>query len=122
MRRIDEYRAALKPLLPEGAFLRTDRKDALFVTNAPIFDPGFSLPKEAWTVRTEGRIMRVTPVYEDVPAGDEAACTMFLKCRGTQTQKLLRQKLALSMRLRQEKKAAFWKALLAETEDIEHEA
>lgn len=32
---IERMRAALLPLLPEGAFLRLDRGEALFVTDAP---------------------------------------------------------------------------------------
>ena len=40
-----EMRAVLRSSLPERAFLRRDRGDALFISNAPAFGSGtFSIP------------------------------------------------------------------------------
>ena len=66
-----QLRAAARAALPSRAFLRRDRGDALFVTNAPAFDPalreipGFAaerrgslmylLPDESWIRRWERR-------------------------------------------------------------------
>ena len=66
-----QLRAAARAALPARAFLRRDRGDALFVTNAPAFDPalqdipGFSaerrggllylLPDASWLARWERR-------------------------------------------------------------------
>ena len=66
-----QMRAALRALLPPRAFLRRDREDALFVTNAPAFDPGLRdlpgflaerrgpllavLPDASWVTRVERR-------------------------------------------------------------------
>ena len=66
---MQSMRAILREALPEQAFLRRDRGDALFVTNAPVFDPavpdipGFMLipagkllqilPDESWLAEIE---------------------------------------------------------------------
>lgn len=67
---IEEMRSMLQKHLPERAFLRRDRGDNLFVSNAPVFDPGITsipgfilcreghllhiLPDESWIARIEG--------------------------------------------------------------------
>ena len=66
-----QLRAAARAALPPRAFLRRDRGDALFVTNAPAFDPAlreipgflserrggllFLLPDASWLKRWERR-------------------------------------------------------------------
>lgn len=66
---LQQMRDALNASLPEKAFLRRDRGEALFITNAPFFDPnlreipGFItevqdklmhiLPDESWIARLE---------------------------------------------------------------------
>ena len=68
---IREMRARLRALLPPRAFLKRDRGDALFISNAPAVDPSFSgapgfccarrgalmtfLPDASWLVRLEAR-------------------------------------------------------------------
>ena len=52
-----EMRARLRAALPQRAFLRRDRGDALFITNAPAFEgcpdqiPGFLLERQGNTLR-----------------------------------------------------------------------
>lgn len=66
-----QMRSIVRAQLPPRAFLRLDREDCLFVTNAPAFDPslkaiaGFTavrkgvllrlLPDESWVARLERR-------------------------------------------------------------------
>lgn len=68
---IREMRARLRGCLPPRAFLKRDRGDALFVSNVPAIDPGFSgapgftctrrgqlmafLPDASWLTRFEAR-------------------------------------------------------------------
>lgn len=58
-------RERLRPLLPERAFLRRDRGDALFVTNAPALsgDPSLQTALEAagFLCETRGSLLRIAP-------------------------------------------------------------
>jgi hypothetical protein len=57
---LPEMRAQLNAALPEKAFLRRDRGDALFISNAPVFDPGIcSIP--GFRLEMQGRLMRILP-------------------------------------------------------------
>ena len=55
-----QLRAAARALLPPRAFLRRDRGDMLFVTNAPAFDPA---PKEipGFTAERRGNLLYLLP-------------------------------------------------------------
>ena len=83
-----QLRAAARAALPPRAFLRRDRGDALFVTNAPAFDPairdipGFTaerrgtllylLPEASWIARWERRL----------PEPPDDLCAKFQRFRG----------------------------------------
>ena len=83
-----QLRAAARAALPPRAFLRRDRGEALFVTNAPAFDPalreipGFTaerrgglmylLPDASWVVRWERRF----------PEPPDDLCAGFARFRG----------------------------------------
>lgn len=55
-----QMRAALRAQLPPRAFLKRDRGDALFVTNAPSFDPALgALP--GFLFERRGALMAVLP-------------------------------------------------------------
>ena len=57
---LDVLRAELKPLLPERAFLKRDRGDALLVTNAPAL--GFSSERlPGCIVEKCGALLRILP-------------------------------------------------------------
>ena len=57
---LDRMRQALRAALPEKAFLKRDRGDALFVTNAPIFDPGLqSIP--GFILIPNGKLLQILP-------------------------------------------------------------
>ena len=79
-----EMRSAVRSALPEKAFLRRDRGDGLFITNAPVFDPGLDtialfrlekqdklmliLPEPVWLQRLEAE--------NPAPADDLSASLM----------------------------------------------
>ena len=56
-----ELRAAAASLLPEGAFLRRDRGDALFVTDAPRRGTLPDGPKVGFLCETDNGLARLTP-------------------------------------------------------------
>lgn len=61
-------RDTLTPLLPTGAFLRRDRGDALFVTNAACIDKTSAWPQifEAigYSCETRGSLLALSPSYD----------------------------------------------------------
>ena len=58
-------RGEIAAMLPERAFLRRDRGDALFVTNAPAFSDAGALTERlcraGWRVQTRGGLLAVLP-------------------------------------------------------------
>ena len=57
---LDRMRKALRAALPEKAFLKRDRGDALFVTNAPVFDPTIvSIP--GFILVPNGKLLQILP-------------------------------------------------------------
>lgn len=79
-------RAQLNSLLPEKAFLRRDRRDALFISNAPAFDPDLrELP--GFSAEIQGKLMRILPDVswiermEENDSADHFASTL-LRFRG----------------------------------------
>lgn len=56
-------REALRPLLPERAFLRRARGDATFVTNAPLFGT-VSLEPHGFRCEKQGSLLRISPGAE----------------------------------------------------------
>ena len=60
-----EVRGAARALLPDRAFLRRDRGEGLFVTNAPRLEPGVDWPAKAKTAGFEaalrGSLMVLSP-------------------------------------------------------------
>ena len=85
---IREMRSRLRALLPPRAFLKRDRGDMLFVSNAPAIDPGFAdvlgftvvrrgqlaafMPEAEWLVRFEAR-------HRQPP---DRLCTELMRFRG----------------------------------------
>jgi hypothetical protein len=84
-------RRRLVPLLPERAFLRRDRGDALFVTNAPLFADAAALSgmlsAQGFLCRISGSLMTVSPgpglllAQESLPAPD-FLCASLERLRG----------------------------------------
>ena len=62
---ISRLREAARQVLPEGAFLRRDRGEGLFVTDAPARDPGGGwrdkLVEAGFLVEVTGGLARLTP-------------------------------------------------------------
>lgn len=62
---VAEMRGELTAALPERAFLRRDRANALFVTNAPAFADADALTQRltraGWRVQNRGRLLAVSP-------------------------------------------------------------
>lgn len=58
-------RGEVAAMLPERAFLRRDRGDALFVTNAPAFSDASALTERlcraGWRVQTRGGLLAISP-------------------------------------------------------------
>ena len=58
-------RGEIAAMLPERAFLRRDRRDALFVTNAPVFADAGALTERlslaGWRVQARGGLLAISP-------------------------------------------------------------
>ena len=87
---LEMLRSELRPLLPERAFLKRDRGDALLITNAPAV--GFvpeALP--GCIVENWGMLLRILPDAQwvadfeaTVPEPPDALCTSIVRFRGMQ--------------------------------------
>lgn len=84
-----EMRGQLRALLPERAFLRRDRGEALFISNAPAFAPditdipGFIAKKEGMLLHLlpdEGWISRLEEACGEAP---DHFCKTLMRFRGT---------------------------------------
>ena len=115
---VSERIAKLKELLPEKAFLRFDRGEALFISDAPRFPGSYPQKISGYEVVVRSGLMRLTPTYEDVPESVRGLMTEFIKANGTQRERIIRQNLAVSLRLHDAPGTAFLNELLKEvTED-----
>ena len=83
---MDEMRSAVRSHLPEEAFLKRDRFDGLFVSNAPAFAPeieeipSFHVEKTGKLIRIrpeEGWIGRLEEEYRDTPEDLSASLARF---------------------------------------------
>ena len=86
-------RAAATAVLPQGAFLRRDRGDALFVTNAPRIDPGrdwtAALSEAGFTCAGSDGLLRLWPakgwlnrLEAACPDPPDDLCRSLLRFRG----------------------------------------
>lgn len=105
-------RAQLNSLLPEKAFLRRDRGDALFISNAPAFDPGLrELP--GFHAEIQGKLMRILPDVswieriEEPDSGDHFSSTL-LRFRGQEPDIANLKLFALGVKLLEEPSAMTW--------------
>ena len=115
----EEYRARVKAHLPGGAFLRLDRGEALFVSDAPRFGV-FDVEIEGFATETKGELTFITPLYSDAPDGIRPIMTALIKADGDKRERLIRQNLAVCMRKKDAQGRAFLEKLLKEED--EHEA
>ena len=75
-----DFRGEIAAILPKGAFLRRDRGEFLYITNAPMYpepECGVScaarLESMGYIVRTDGKMLRILPNAEKLLAS-EAMC------------------------------------------------
>ena len=101
----------LRRLVPREAFVRIDRSKALFVSDWPLRCPGFTLEAAEFSVEICGGLARITPRFTDAP---EALKSDLLDIYKTPelTDKRLRQRLALALRLGSTDESAYLKKLL----------
>ena len=112
MKTLEEYRAELTPLLPENAFLRTDRGDALFITDAPMRSKEPPALPDEYETSSNGRLLRITPKLNDLP---EEAKNHYITYLKTKDDASLRRALALCMRAHNAEAAARLERMLYET-------
>ena len=117
---LEAHRAIVKAALPEQAFLRIDRKNALFVSDAPRFAEKETLALDGYDLEYSGNLLRITPTFEGVPQGLKDVCLGILKS-GSKEQKnrLIRTNLAKAMRTHDREKTAFLMQLLRKEEEDE---
>ena len=112
---IDFYKRELKSAIDfSGAFLRVDRGNALLVTDIlRIKEEGISLPP-GYIAYTEGGLMHITPIYDFAPESLASFVTLVLKADGRNRDRLIRQRLALSLRLKNSTEIRFLTELARE--------
>lgn len=112
MKTLDEMKRELeKVFLPVGAFVRVDKGNGLFVTDAPRRAGEIPALPEGFSAITENGIMHITPDFEDVPEGLKVFALEFLKGDAGVKERLLRQNLAVMMRLKDAEGAEFLRNL-----------
>ncbi len=117
MRTLHSYRIELKALLPRDSFLHVDRGSALFVSDAPRRCAGFEAARLTdYQVHEENGLLYITPIYDQAPQGAGVALNALLKSDDERRDRIIRQNLALSMRLKRQTEIRFWEKLLFEGE------
>ncbi len=114
MRTLDEYAAEIRPHLPESAFLRTDRGKALFVTDAPARQKDFELRLDGYEISAKGGLMHISPALNELKCEARALYIKYLKARGYEKEKALRQCLALCLRAKSTSEAKYLETQLSE--------
>ena len=117
MRSLESFRCELKTLLPHDSFLRVDRGQALFVSDAPRRHPEYkAIALEGFQIRAENDLLYITPIYDQAPESVTAVLTALLKSDSEQKDRIIRENLALNMRLKRQREIEFWKKMLSEGE------
>lgn len=94
------YRLARDELQSSGAFLRTDRGECLFVSDAPRRGYAAFAPLEAeFECRVTNGLLYLAPRLTGVPQSLRAVYLSLLKTNGAAREAILRKTLAKSMRL-----------------------
>ncbi len=117
MTRLDEYRQDLRSKLPHGSFLRLDRGEALFVSDAPRL--GIEIDPESlsgYQVKIEDKLMYITPSFIEAPEKLREMLIHCLKSEGIQKERLLRMNLAKALREKDQVCTDFLQAILDEEE------
>ena len=109
----EKHIAFLRARLPEKAFLRFDRGKALFVSDAPRFD-GEIAGIEGYECEISNGLMHITPRFGDVPEAIRPLMPEIIKADKLKREKLIRQNLALRMRLHDAEGRAYLEILLKE--------
>ena len=101
----------LRRLVPREAFVRIDRSKALFVSDWPLRCPGFTLEAAEFSVEICGGLARITPRFTDAPEALKSDLLQIYKSPEL-TDKRLRQRLALALRLGRVDESAYLETLL----------
>lgn len=105
----------LRRLVPREAFVRIDRSKALFVSDWPLRCPGFTLEAAEFSVEICGGLARITPRFTDAPEALKSDLLQIYKSPEL-TDKRLRQRLALALRLGRTDESAYLNKLLSHME------
>lgn len=119
MKTAEEYKKELLPLLPENAFLKKDRGEALFVSDAPRRQKNFALNSNAFDTAEKGGLLYITPRFAQYPADLRPLLLLCVKNGIGSEQKEIRNELALRLRKRSTDAVGFLKSMIRKTEDME---
>ena len=119
---LDDHYRILRGLLPEGAFLKLDRGDALFVTDAPLRKKDFSLFCDGYECAVRNGLMYISPSEGSAPGALAAALPEIYKYPSGRCNKPLRQRLAVALRTHNGDEARYLRALMDVLEDEGYEA
>ena len=95
---LEEHRAFIRSYLPSNAFLRIDRSDSLFVTDAPRFAHGSEIQIPGYKTRLCRGVLHIIPEFDDVPSPIKGVMVSILKAGQTEKNRLIRTHLALALR------------------------
>ncbi len=108
---LNELSDLLRRLVPREAFVRLDRGKALFVSDWPLRCPGFSLEEKEFLVEIDGGLACITPRFTGAPETLKSDLVGIYKTPEL-SDKRLRQRLALALRLGSTDESAYLKKLL----------
>ncbi|MCR4621419.1 MAG: hypothetical protein K5663_04995 [Clostridiales bacterium] len=110
-----EYSDLLRRLVPREAFVRLDRDSALFISDYPLRCPGFMLDDPEFAVESRGGLAHIFPRFDGAPETLKADLPKMYKTAEL-TDKRLRQRLALALRLGRTDESDYIKRLLEHME------
>ena len=108
---LKELSDLLRRLVPREAFVRLDRGKSLFVSDWPLRCPGFTLDETEFMVEIRDGLARITPRFADAPETLKSDLLEIYKTPEL-TDKRLRQRLALALRLGRVDESAYLETLL----------
>ncbi len=116
MKSSEDYRNELRPFIPHRAFLKVDRGDSLFVSDAPRRISGFILDVKGYRTCTENGLIFITPLFEDAPESAKKTLIRYLKAANAGKTRIIRQQLALALRTGHIDEIDFWERFMKDTE------
>ena len=112
MRKLEDYFRECRAVIPINAFLRISRTQGLFVSDLPTRSRDFVFDLDGYSSKTESGLLYITPAFNEVPLAIRELFPGIFKLSSSEQQKLLRQRLAVLKRNKDNDNAAYVEEIL----------